>query len=1190
MVLTELGRASTPSLLPPDHPIPTVPAPLTRRFRILRHLGSGAEGSVYLAEDRNPGGGRLSLKVLRRPARKSLPTLRMRLSALARIDHPNIARILDFDVAEDRACLWIAREYVAGEELTRFSARDGKDRWSLVPRLLEGVARALLQFHDRDLAHGDLRPANILCSRTPEGPMLKLIDGGISLPSQEIPSQQLLHLRRQDLRSVGASFYSALTGKTPDRRTEPRRWTPGIPRWINRLILRLLVPYSPDGVGTAELFLEEVLRQSRTPLRGRRLEITLSKPPVIGRDRELAVLREGIDHSSSGRRSPRVLLLGGEAGSGKSALLREAQVYARARGIHFISARAPAGDGLPYEPIFQVAQSLAALHGWPDALASRPSRTPGELARALSRLLGRAAERGPCVIALDDAQAISLDAADIVGATVEALRSAPVLFLIAVRGAERTRRWSEALRVPPLLLGELDPDASASIVRLALGLPPDDALVRRLHVLTGGNPGRLLTSLEMLRPQLRKEGAAVGVASLDTLPIPRDAEAAAATLASRLEPRLLKAAKALSAHPGFLRDSICHDVLGPTDEGDLLVALSSHGVLRRVSLHTYEWASTALRHELYSRLGGEARRRLHARFARAGRFWMRPGILTTQLYQSYHLARTEQPERAQGHALAAARLLAGVFRYGEAADYYELALRLRADGSEARSVAILRSLQSACRKGGLHRRGKRVSLELLRRRTSQAQYAAAAYFVAKVDGASAAISFIDGALRSRCRRSACGLALLHSKRALALATVGRTTTALRSARRAEVYLSECKVPATAADVHIDLGSVHFTRGNLAQASDYYQEALRLARRARDASREAALCDNVALALRGQLRHPAALRYARRGLAIKLRRGLQYDSAITRMVLGVLLDDTGDHQAGTAEMLRARETFRARGDMLRQAWATYSIGAFHLALEQHPEAMEWFERTLEEAPKDLRNGLALAAHAGMIQTFVSTGDLEKAHAALRAGSLYLHPGVAFEPRFVWSRARALLSLASGRLAHARGLLREARRRLARSEAQIYSLQCRLIGLLADLSEGSSPEIAQRADALTSIFEAAGLRSFLCESQLLGAEASAKGGDLRRARQRLARVAPLVEQRPQPSFRIRRDLLRSRLAVSHAQQIRAALDAYRLATKHELWPLVHLAALQLARSYEAREDYSSALKYYQEARAYAGHRSA
>ena len=1194
MVLTEQRRAVASSAFSSPRSTLPVPTALRRRFRILRLLGSGAEGSVYLARDLGPGGGCLSLKLLNPPARNSLPQLRLRLSALARIDHPNIARILDFDVAGHRDCLWIAREYVAGEELGRFSAREDRSRWSFIPRLLEGVARALLQFHDRGLAHGDLRPANILCSRTPEGPMLKLIDGGIALPSQEIPSQQMLHFRRQDLRAVGATFYTALTGKTADRRVDPRRWNPEIPRWINRLILRLLVPYAPDGLGSAEAFLEEILRQSRSPLRGRRLDVTLSKPPLVGRDRELAALRDSIERTGTGRRHPGSLLLSGESGSGKSALLREAQVFARALGVPFVSARAPAGEGLPYEPIFQITQALTALHGWHDALTSRPSRTPAELTRALSRLLRRAAKRGPCVLALDDAQSITSEAAEIVRGTANALATeeAPILFLIAVRGEERARRWIEGLgrASETLPLGELAPEATASMVRIALGLPPDDALVRRLHDLTGGNPGLLLTSLELLRPQLRREGSSVGVASLEALPVPRDTKAAAATLASLLEPRLLQAAKALSVHPGFLKDTICRDILGPLEDDDPLILLASRGVLRRVSLHTYEWASTALRHELYGRLNRESRERLHGDFARAGRLWMRPGHLNSHLFQAYHLARTERSNRACVHALAAAKLLAGVFRYGEAADYYELALRLLPSGAASASVAILRSLQTACRKGGLHRRGKRVSLELLRRRPSQAQYAAAAYFIGLVDGTAAAVLFIDRALRSRCRRSPGGSALLLSKRALALAVLGRTASANRSARRAEVYVAECRDPATAADVHIDLGSVHFTRGNLTQASDYYQIALELARRARDSGREAALCDNISLALRAQLRYAAALRYARRGLAIKLRRGLLYDSAATRGVLGVLLEDTGDHEAGKSEFLRARETFRARGDTLRQAWAAYSIGSIHLALEQHPEAVEWFDRTLDEAPKDSRNGLALAAHAGKVQVFISTGDLEKAHAALRAGSLHVHPGAGFEALLAWDRARTLLALASGQLTRARERLREARRKLARSEAQIYALQFRLIRLMVDLSKGSSAEIVDRAEALISVLESAGLRSLHGEALFLGAEASLKIGDLRRARVLLHRIDPLLESQPQPSYRIRRDLLRSRLAGSQAEQIRASLDAYRLAIKHELWPLVHTAALQLGQSYEAREDYSSALKYYQEAGAYAGNRSA
>src|SRR5947208_2306585 len=87
-----------------------VPPTLLRRFRIRGFLGSGAEGSVYLAEDRALKGSRLSLKILDHPPAASQPELRMRLSALARIDHPNIARVLDFEVDRDRRSAWVARE------------------------------------------------------------------------------------------------------------------------------------------------------------------------------------------------------------------------------------------------------------------------------------------------------------------------------------------------------------------------------------------------------------------------------------------------------------------------------------------------------------------------------------------------------------------------------------------------------------------------------------------------------------------------------------------------------------------------------------------------------------------------------------------------------------------------------------------------------------------------------------------------------------------------------------------------------------------------------------------------------------------------------------------------------------------------------------------------------------------------
>lgn len=1192
MALTRVGRADLyfSHHAPSRRPVPPL---LQGRFRIRRYLGSGAEGSVYLAEDRSQRGVRVSLKILDRPTFRSQPQLRLRLSALARIDHPNIARVLDFDVDRDRQSAWVAREYVSGDDLGAFAAKKAASVGSVLPSLLEGLARALLQFHHRNLAHGDIRPANLLCTDTRGEPMLKLIDGGTALIPPQASSTQLQQLQRQDLRFAGAAFYTALTGKAASRSVSPSELNPAIPAWVGRLILRLLVPYSADGVGNAEMFLEEILRSSRILPRGRRLEVTISKPPLVGRSGEVSRLQTAIHRVQGGRERPGVILLSGEAGAGKTALLREAQVYSRARGIPFLAARSLAGEGLPFEPLLQITQAVTALHGWRDPHPNPGLRTPAELIDRGARLLRRAADRGPCVVAIDDAQVIVPLAAEVLRGIIARSINRRLLFLISVRGDETARRWSEDLGSLPceaMPLGGLSLDAAGALLRLAIGLPPDDRLVRRLHTLSGGNPGLLLASVGLLRTRFRREGSGVTVSSFDALPLSAESMAAAEDLIARLDSALLRPARRLSVHPGFLKESICRDVLRNATADSVLRSLSAEGILRRVSLRTYEWTSTAVRRELAAGLSRVFREDAHGAFTRAGRRWMRPGTLTYTLFQTYHLARTSRPGRAQAPALESARLLASVFRYDEAREYYELALRLIPRADTRTTMSVLTALQSVCRKGGFHRLGKRVSLELLQRRRSLAQYAAAAHFVRVVDGPGAAVAFIDGALRSSCRRSPGGLALLHSKRAAALALTGRPQAALGSAGRAEVYLAECRNLTIASDVYLDIGTMHYMRGRLALATDYYLVALRLARKAKDPAREASLCDNVSLALRSQLRLEGALRHARRSLALKLRRGLFLDSAVTRMVLGALLDDLGEHEAGRVEILEARDVFRARGDLQRQAWATFGVGSIYLSLEAHADAVEWFNRTLDEASKDPRNGLALAAQAGKIQVYVSTGALAKAEACAQEAAAFVHPGVSFEARLAWIRARVLLEVARHRPKEARRLIRKAGRELDRSEARTYRFQFRLLEFMLDVADGATPALAGRIEDLIGALEESSLRPLMCEALLLGAEAQVQLGDHRRVRSLLGRLQPLFARQPQPSFRIRSALLRARLDGTPGERLRAGLDAFRQATDVELGPLRRAAALALARLYESREDYPSALRYYQEAGDDAGHRSA
>ena len=136
------------------------------RFVVLRRLGSGGMGVVYLAYD-NDLDRKVAIKVLRRRhADDHATALRMQreAQAMARIAHPNVLRVYEVGVADER--LHVAMEYVEGETLRASLARRGPpvDRAG-VAEVLALFARAgagLAAAHDAGLVHRDFKPDNVL--------------------------------------------------------------------------------------------------------------------------------------------------------------------------------------------------------------------------------------------------------------------------------------------------------------------------------------------------------------------------------------------------------------------------------------------------------------------------------------------------------------------------------------------------------------------------------------------------------------------------------------------------------------------------------------------------------------------------------------------------------------------------------------------------------------------------------------------------------------------------------------------------------------------------------------------------------------------------------------------------------------------------------------------------------------------
>ena len=150
------------------------------RYQIVRPIGEGGMGTVYLAEQREPIRRCVALKVVKlgMDTGQVLARFANERQALAMMDHPNIARIFDAG-ATPKGRPYFVMEYIEGAPITQYC--DGK-QMTIGERLelFLTVCRAVQHAHQKGVIHRDLKPSNVLVMEQEGAPVPKVIDFGIA--------------------------------------------------------------------------------------------------------------------------------------------------------------------------------------------------------------------------------------------------------------------------------------------------------------------------------------------------------------------------------------------------------------------------------------------------------------------------------------------------------------------------------------------------------------------------------------------------------------------------------------------------------------------------------------------------------------------------------------------------------------------------------------------------------------------------------------------------------------------------------------------------------------------------------------------------------------------------------------------------------------------------------------------------
>ncbi|MDM8531567.1 GAF domain-containing protein [Anaerolineales bacterium HSG25] len=356
---------------------------INNRYRVIKQLGTGGMGAVYLVEDVLHDNAPIALKTIRADLllERNLTQFKYEFAALGQLYHPNLVRVYDFGVIADGNEYFFTMEYVPGEDLPtlarkRLETSPGDYSW--LYEITVQVCRVLQYIHARGFIHYDVKPHNI--SLTENG-TVKLMDFGLV---GEVRGEGQLKIRgtpeyiapelirggrvdhRVDLYSLGISLYELVTGHPPftgvssliilrqhveNMPEPPRHYVDDLPDVLQTLILKLMAKEPINRYSSAEAVIQAInqLIGSSYPVETKETKRGyIQSGDFIGRAFELARLQGLLMRMMQGQ--GRLILITGPTGVGKTRLVRELRLRAQMQRVLVCEGVSQQHGGAPYHP------------------------------------------------------------------------------------------------------------------------------------------------------------------------------------------------------------------------------------------------------------------------------------------------------------------------------------------------------------------------------------------------------------------------------------------------------------------------------------------------------------------------------------------------------------------------------------------------------------------------------------------------------------------------------------------------------------------------------------------------------------------------------------------------------------------------------------------------------------------------